>query len=325
MNLFVFEKEDFLKGTFDNIDLIDDILFLKENSLNGSYESQVIKLGKFKRIIASWNCNTSESTYVEVFVSFCKDENWSMWFSYGKWSNNGFNKGSISKQEDDLGKINVDVINVLDGVSDKIKFKVVLERKDSKTQSPSLRRIVVSTYHDFTESKLKSNDIDIEVPMISQMKIPGIGAIICSPVSLSMVINNYGYSKEPFDVAQSCFDNGAGIYGNWVYNVAYASEIGFKSYVRFCETPDVIVDYISSGKPLVASIKTKDIKELKGAPQTYPSGHLIVIRGFSNKDKTKIIVNDPASKEVENVKRYYEFSDFIKVWNKIIYVLELEK
>jgi len=153
--------------------------------------------------------------------------------------------------------------------------------------------------------------------MISQMNIPEIGKSICSPTSLTMLINNYDYLKDAYDVAK--------VYGNWSYNMAYASEIGFKSFVRFCENVDILIKYISSGIPVAASIKTTDKDDLKGAPQIFPSGHLLVIRGFLTNGKTQIIVNDPASKDVENVKRYYEFSEFLKVWNKVIYVLELEK
>jgi uncharacterized protein YvpB len=73
--------------------------------------------------------------------------------------------------------------------------------------------------------------IDIEVPMVSQMMISKIGNIACSPTAMSMVLNYYGYQITALDTAKSCFDNGEGIYGNWVYNIAFAGECGFDAYV----------------------------------------------------------------------------------------------
>ena len=325
MKLVIIEKEDFLKGSLNNLELINNSLILKKENLSGSYESEEIKLNEFKKVVASWNTITKKDTSVELMVSFYKNEKWSMWFSYGKWSNNGLNEGSVSKQHDDLGKISIDTINVKNGFSEVLKVKVLLKRKNNKLESPILRRIILSAFNEFKNIDSKLIDIDIEVPMISQMNIPEIGKSICSPTSLTMLINNYDYLKDAYDVSQKCFDNGAKVYGNWSYNMAYASEIGFKSFVRFCENVDILIKYISSGIPVAASIKTTDKDDLKGAPQIFPSGHLLVIRGFLTNGKTQIIVNDPASKDVENVKRYYEFSEFLKVWNKVIYVLELEK
>ncbi len=325
MKLVIIEKEDFLKGSLNNLELINNSLILKKGYLSGIYESEEIENNKFKKIVASWNVNTTKDASVEIKVSFYKNDKWSMWFSYGKWSNNGLNEGSIVKQHDDLGKISIDTINVKNGFSEVLKVKVIFKRKNSKLESPLLRRIILSSFKEFENIDCKLTDIDIEVPKISQMLIPEIGKSICSPTSLTMLINNYKYLKDAYDVSQSCFDNGAGIYGNWSYNMAYASEIGFKSYVRFCENADIFIKYVSSGIPVAASIKTADNDVLKGAPQSYPSGHLLVIRGFSTNGNPQIIVNDPASKEVENVKRYYDFSEFLKVWNKVIYVLELEK
>lgn len=325
MSLIVLQEDDFNKGSFEGVYLDNGIIMLEKDKTQGYFQSESISCDKFKEAVVSWNGNTVESSYISLQLSLFVDGKWSMWFSYGKWSTDGNNIGSVSKQVDDLGKINVDVISVI-GESSKFKIKAILERNNIEIKSPTLRRVSVSTFYEYSEiNNIEIKDIDIEVPMISQMLIHEIGKKICSPTSLSMIMGNYGYVEDPFSIAQSCFDNFAGIYGNWAYNIAYSGECGLNSSVVLCENAKVISDYIKSGIPLVASIKTKDIDQLKGAPQTYPSGHLLVVRGFANKDKTYIIVNDPASKETENVKRYYEFSEFVKVWNKIIYVIKPEK
>ena len=45
-------------------------------------------------------------------------------------------------------------------------------------------------------------------------------------------------------------------------------------------------------------------------------------QGFTIKDGEEyVIVNDPAAKEVETVRREYKVSEFERAWNRIIYVL----
>lgn len=158
------------------------------------------------------------------------------------------------------------------------------------------------------------------------MIVPEIGNVICSPTSLSMVLEYYGQNMDTEEVAANVLDNGPNIYGNWSYNASYAGTMGLDAYVARFSSVNEIKEKIAEGIPVIASIKTNSEKTLEGAPQTYPSGHLIVIRGFIEKDGEEyVIVNDPASPEVKNVRREYKLSGFETAWNKVVYILNPEK
>lgn len=311
-----FTENDFKEGQFENISLNKDLILNKESN-EGIYTSKVYQTVAFNSLVASWNSNTTPDCSVELQVRV-KASEWSIWLSYGVWKDLGMNQGSVSKQSDDIAKINVDEV-ICKEACDAIQYRIIF--RATSMDRPIMKSVFVSLNDGKTEINYKISDTDIEVPIISQMLIPDIGNIICSPTSLSMVMNYYGMNTEVIDTSQGCFDNGAGIYGNWSYNVAYAGERGLISFVDYCYDPLDLVRYIQMGIPVIASLKTKDKDELKGSPQAYPSGHLVVIRGFSKDEQDYIIVNDPAAKTEETVKRYYLLEEFLKVWNNIIYVI----
>ncbi len=315
-----FTGTSFNEGDILNL-VNEDGLILKDSTKDGEYTSKVIKTKPFSELVASWNSKTSPDCDIEVKIRV-QSSQWSKWLSYGKWIDQGMNIGSISNQSDDVAKISIDEI-ICKEKCEAFQFKVVLTSKNES--SPKLRNLYVSLNSNATKRPYNISDIDIEVPTISQMEIPSIGKIICSPTALSMVMNYYGMNTEVIDTSQGCFDNGAGIYGNWSYNVAYAGERGLDAYVKYCNSADDLMKHIQMGIPLVASIKTKDKDELTNAPQAYPSGHLIVIRGFLKGEKDYIIVNDPAAKSVDAVKIYYLLEEFLKVWNNIIYVIRMNR
>jgi|LGVF01.2.fsa_nt_gb hypothetical protein len=315
-----FVESDFKRGQFEGINLIEGKLMLCETCVDGIYTSSEINTLSFKALVASWNSKTNEHSRVELEVRV-KSSIWSQWFSYGIWSDLGMNEGSIPNQKDDIARLSVDEI-ICKNECDVFQYRIKLTRKSIDVTSPSINTVYISVdvgplYKDF-----KITNADIEVPMISQMLIKDIGSIICSPTSLEMVMDYYGNVNDIIDTSQGCFDNGAGIYGNWVYNVAYAGERGFEAYVDYCYDSVELLRFIQMGTPLIASIKTKQEDEIKNAPQAYPSGHLVVIRGFQKDDEDYIIVNDPASKTTKGVKRYYKLSEFLKAWNNIIYVIK---
>lgn len=322
------KDEEFKKGTFKNVSLTDDYkLIIKDSSLKGMFESDPIDTLRFTELIASWNGKTSENSTIEIQIKIRSGDEWSKWFSYGKWSDNGFNKGSKRAQDDEIGEIDIDVIETkTDVIADGFKYRVMLERTEETIDSPSVRLVVASLdpYNKReSDDSYETCEVDIQVPTRSQMIVPEIGNVICSPTSLSMVLEFHGVDEDTAIVAFGCQDKRVDIYGNWAYNVAYAGERGFESYVRKCESINDIKEYLLEGIPVVASIKTNSVGELQGSPMAYSSGHLLVIRGLTNKDGADyIIVNDPAAKSNETVRREYKLGQFLNVWAKVIYVVE---
>lgn len=325
------QKEDFKNGSRKNVALNESgQIELESGKVEGLYTSPEISTENFNELVASWNTETPENTYIELSVQAKVEGQWTMWYSYGKWSSNK-NSGSVRDQSDKLGKLSIDTLEILWGkYANGLRYKVELVRADEGLKSPTLTSIYMTLKTEDKDLVKLSQDInylvELDIPERSQMIVPEIGNRICSPTSLAMVLEYYGHDIKTEEVAARVIDNEVDIYGNWSYNVSYAGSKGLDAYVQRFNSVDEIKKKIADGIPVIASIKTKSETTLVGAPQTYPSGHLIVIRGFKIKDGEEyIIVNDPASPDLENVRREYELSGFENAWSNMVYVISADK
>ncbi|MBN2794331.1 MAG: C39 family peptidase [Clostridia bacterium] len=318
----IFYEPSLEKGTHLNTVFENQTLVLKEDFELGLFTSEEIYTDTFSKLVMSWNASTEADTSIEISVRVF-EEVWSEWMSYGIWTSEGLNKGSARISENAIAKMNIDEVKCR-RLCKGYQFRVALKREDCSLKKPILKKIFISCAVEKTTELTRVINTDIEVPQYSQKEIPDIGHVICSPTSLAMVMNYYGVQVNILDVAKGVFDHGAGIYGNWSYNIAYAGEKNLTSILAYCYDVNILMTYIKSGIPLVASIKTQSVEELKGSPQAYPSGHLLVIRGFEFDQESYIVVNDPAVESSDFVKRKYKLEEFLKVWNNIIYIIYKE-
>ncbi len=284
----------------------------------GWFSSQVVPLPKSERMVVSWNCRAENGTSVEIKVRIKASEGWTPWMSYGIWGN-GKTKGSISNQVYGSVGLEVDEIIATKGMSScQVGFNLV--RESDTQESPILTGLFVAVKDSVVHTPLEIVNIDLEVPQISQMMLHNIGTIACSPTALTMVLKYYGFEKGALEVADNCYDAGSSSYGNWSYNVAYAGSQNFEAYVDYCSSVESLMKMVQCGIPIVVSVQTDDV--IAGAPQAYPEGHLLVVRGFWQEEETYVIVNDPASKSEGAVRRLYKLSDFLKIWRRVIYVVK---
>jgi hypothetical protein len=299
-------------------------LVIKEGLVQGNFLSEVLPVPQFTDVVASWNSLTPQGSFVELSIKVKSQDTWSQWFSYGKWSDNGLNLGSIKGQQDDVALLETDLLRVQQGHSDAIQFKLDLYRKDPGAASPSVRLVGFSwTPLQKPEELYISANIKLDVSPRAQLPVPEIGSIICSPTSLATVMAYHGHVETTEQVAAGARDNGANIYGNWSYNVAYAGEKGFTAWVERCNSLKDVKNYLNQGLPIIASIRIKDKAELEGALSAYSSGHLLVIVGLAHRDgQDYVLVNDPAAHRDEDVPREYRYDQFTRAWTKKrIYVL----
>lgn len=151
----------------------------------------------------------------------------------------------------------------------------------------------------------------IDVPKRSQDTSEEDPAKVCSPTSLSMILQFYGVNKPTEEVASAVFDHASKLYGNWPFNTAYAhSAAGLEAYVRkFMGLEDLEAE-IEAGRPVEISHRWEK-GELDGAPISRTDGHMIVVVGFT-KDGD-VVVNDPAAKP-GTVRRVYKRAQIEKTW-----------
>ena len=350
---FINTYEDFLLGNLENLSIDKNIgtgaIVLSSNNNKyieyGIYTSQVINLKTFKRLLVSWNCETPKGTWIEVqaraFISYYDDnENstyeWSDWLSFGKWGTHI--KRSSKSPDSHLAKISTDEFIIKGNYTDtasKIQIRALLHTENTNV-TPSIRQFIIS-YKDNTPRikgiEIPSNKI-IDVPSYSQyIRDKNIGSVICSPTSITMLLNRRNENLIVEETAWSCFDYDYEAFGNWLFNVAFASSLGYESFVEYGNLKSLKRE-IYSGYPVAVSVKyTNDINNLEypyieNAPIT-TAGHILVVRGFEKKDGIDyVVVNDPAGKSNESVTRRYKLSEFENAWHRgsnIMYVIHDKK
>ena len=346
---FINTYEDFLLGNLENLSIDKNIgtgaIVLSSNNNKyieyGIYTSQVINLKTFKRLLVSWNCETPKGTWIEVqaraFISYYDDNKnstyeWSDWLSFGKWGTHI--KRSSKSPDSHLAKISTDEFIIKGNYTDtasKIQIRALLHTENTNV-TPSIRRFIIS-YKDnpprIKGIEIPSNKI-IDVPSYSQyIRDKNIGSVICSPTSITMLLNRRNENLIVEETAWSCFDYDYEAFGNWLFNVAFASSLGYESFVEYGNLKRLKRE-IYSGYPVAVSVKyTNDINNLEypyieNAPIT-TAGHILVVRGFEKKDGIDyVVVNDPAGKSNESVTRRYKLSEFESAWHRgsnIMYII----
>ncbi len=162
----------------------------------------------------------------------------------------------------------------------------------------------------------------LDVPPRSQgveKKDPG---EICSPTSVSMVLEYHGVKRTTAEVCEGVYDRAQKMYGNWPLNTAYAHRAGgLESMVVRARGMDLLEREIAAGRPVVLSHVWKK-GDLDGAPIPSSNGHLIVVVGFT--ESGDVVVNDPAAKPGE-VRRIYKRRQLHATWQErgsgIVYLM----
>ena len=300
-------------------------LVLLSSKTSGCYISNTIDFELFKSLVASWKCNTSNENSIELLIQVRREDGkWSDLMSYGNWTISE-ERGSTKPSRNNIASINIDTISLNNpSLGNAVRFKVNLQRDDEYSASPVLSNIFISL--NTLECKYKERNIPIDKEIAirprSQRIVEGIGDRICSATSLAMVMEYYNRCLTTEETANGVYDRFNDIYGNWSFNVAFANEQGLTSYVSYLKDVNLLKEYIADGKPIICSVKTKDQNDLKGSPQSYPNGHLIVVSGFKfENNKEYVVTNDPAWHLERKVRTLYPINDFIKAWSGVAYII----
>lgn len=324
----VIEANDF-DGEFDNTEISDGYLVLKDGYLEGTYVSKEFNVRDFTELIGSWNALTDKDDVTcEYAISVYVNGTWSKYFSYGKWGLGGSNL--YYNQTDTYAKMNTDEILVNNNlVGTKVRFMLTLRRSNVDLISPKLSRIAMTFTYDnyeyYVDTTNLPDSVDWDVPKLYQYDVPEIGGSICSATTTTMLLKYYNvdvssdYEYEHEYMASLVADRGHNnpTYGNWSYNMATAGAFGRVAYVARLYSFDELRSYLVNG-PVGASIKGT-FTSINGSSYS-TSGHLIVVRGYRIENgKTIVICNDPAVKGT-----YYEvyLSTFMQCWRNVIYVVK---
>lgn len=276
----------------------------------------------FTELIPSYNphCPPETGLRFDVRTRDAASSKWSNWFYLGSW---GRTLASVEREiQNEFGAVDVDTLKLTraaDAYQVRVHFYAFnLDEKinptlrrlsvvysgaigDDSPQRPTV--IPVSLASDFAR--------DIPVPFRAQGNAAKpLRPEICSPTSVSMVMQYLGRDIPTEQNALAIYDSEYGLFGNWARAVAWAGENGFDAWVTRYRNWDQVKATLAQGQPIIASIRF-DKGQCPSFVLQQTDGHLIVIRGVTNQGN--LIVNDPASREKGNA-AIYKSSELAKAW-----------
>ncbi|EGO65489.1 C39 family peptidase [Acetonema longum] len=298
----------------------------------GVYTSSVIRLAPFDEMVVSWNAVTPPGTWIKVEAQVAAGEQWSEWFSWGEWSTTTDTGSFLGNPKNSFADMDIDTLTLKSGKATAVRYRLTLH-SDNPQLTPAVRLVAVTARDSQQRENSPSSfrlDKNLAVPMYSQgLRDPRISSRICSPTSLNMVLEYYGFYQTPEETAWGVMDYKGDLFGNWSFNTAYAGSLGLTSYVAFYNSLEDVKQEIARGYPVIASVRyrnsvtvAKTYPILTNAPISYTAGHIVVIRGFFYKDgKEYVLVNDPAAGNRPGVLREYLAEEFEEAWTKVAYVV----
>lgn len=289
----------------DNINLGKDFNFFSTRKLKKRAEF-IFKFTTefdFNEAIISFSPKISKNSTIFYFIECNKKRYFLGSFSILK-------SFSFSKEDEDL-LIDVDVVKFKKKLKTFDVGSIIIAESDV---SIKLINIVLTNTKKKTPYRrfLPPKEINLSVRKMSQMVFQvDYNQSICSPTSVAMVLDYYGIKADTLKIADYVYDNSLKIYGNWIFNTSYASSLGLYAFVARLNSYKELYEILKEGVPVIASI-TYDTDELKGSPIKKTKGHLLVIKGI-DKDG-RVIVNDPAAKDIQSVEIKYDPKEFYKAW-----------
>jgi hypothetical protein len=269
-------------------------------------------------MIASWNVQAAAGAKVSVMARVVYPDHETKFYTMGIWNPdpNSPDRNSVKHQKDADGNVDTDTLMMTKNAR-QVQL-LVATQPGTDGASPSIKFLGLN----FANTQSIGADIaplagvtPLEVPQFCQGDYPN-GGVICSPTSVSMVLNYWSQKLNRPDLAKPVPDVVAGVFdktyngaGNWPFNAAFAGAFpGMRAYVSRFATSSELLPWLQAGVPVVTSVS---LPLLEGKPlPANDSGHLVVLVGVSPEGDP--IFNDPAHRVVRQI---YKRNDFEQAWN----------
>lgn len=277
----------------------------------------------FNDLIPSWNVDLSPDSgfSAEIRLGRREDGFWTPYYYLGSWGE----APRIDRKHlrDEHGFINIDYFQSRNRF-DRIQYRLLLKPGDDGAL-PVPRRFGMAYSNTLDDAALARRfraPIDpgprekwarrLPVPYRSQRwEDERIRGSICSPTSVSMVLEYRGVKHPTAAVCATIFDPEYRLYGNWWRAVQGAYSYGVSGYLERFGDWNAVKRHIAAGQPVIASIRVRR-GEMTTAPYRQTDGHLIVITGFD--EHGDVCVNDPAADSAKDGQTTYKREDMDKVW-----------
>ncbi len=275
-----------------NVELTADssAIQLTSNSTNGYLvtEEQYTS-STFNRGLPSWNgyAPFNQASSFMVLVRVRTNGSWSPWLTAGFWKN--YIWSDYGTVDFSYGEIDIDYL-VLSTYADAFQYKIVFLRNSTSYESPRIQKISLSISDQLTTDNWslaaaiadKPAEIFIPTNFVYQYAVDAtIGGSICSPSSVSMILQSLGKQINTYQFAVDTKDPYYNMFGVWPRNVQHAAHYNVEGYVGRLRSWSDAAAILQAGGRLAMSL---------GKPLY--SGHLIMLAGFDASGNP--IVHDPA-------------------------------
>lgn len=271
----------------------------------------------FDELLISWNAERPAVGAYSLYVSV-KVEDWSPWQLYATWGASS-QKGYITTNDGCPVRVYQDAVEVLEGKKGQaFRVRVVAEEGASLDNFKMLHVCASDMASVAPKPFVKEvGDVDLSVAGLSQMALSDERRErLCSPTSTTAVVRYLQQSNalDPIQFAESVWDAGFDIFGNWVFNAAGAYAALGKEHSCWVERLsgfEEIYDSLKEGMPVVISVRSP----LPGSAKTYKSGHLIVVKGYDS-EKEEVLCMDPAFSADGETLAAYALDDLMAAWSR---------
>lgn len=268
----------------------------------------------FNELIVSFNALRPERGSYHIRICIKTDE-WSDWFDYADWAKNEQRSFSSTMQKPQAS-CSQDTLEVKDA-SNAVAFRVEVQALNGSdlSQFYALFASCADTKNlQFQAFDKQVQSVRLDIAGVSQMALNDVNAMrLCSPCSTTSVVSFLTKkSLDPLVFAQTVYDSGHDIYGNWMLNIAESFSLLGPSYRAWVERLDgfeTIYKYLVQGIPSVVSVRGT----LDTALKPYNSGHLIAVIGYNATDDS-IICMDPCYPTNGETIVAYPRDAFLQVW-----------
>ncbi|MFA6316195.1 MAG: C39 family peptidase [Elusimicrobiota bacterium] len=278
---------------------------------SGSITSAVVESPvPFDDLVGSWNASLPEGASLKMSCRVRTRSRWSPWFLLGTAADG---LSSPPPQESAFGRVDTDTLR-LAAKAGAFQYRVSLAAE----REPAVLVLAAVTVSDddapaapppFREGPWVRT---LRLRPRSQFREPAeVRWDICSPTSLSMVLEFWGVKRPTLEVVRAVKDRTNGIFGDWPFNTAAAGAAGLEAWVGRLDSLADLEAEIAAGRPVVASV-TFGKGEMTGAPLLETRGHLVVVAGFT--EKGDVVVMDPAAPYPACVRRVYDRRQFHAAW-----------
>ncbi len=305
-------------GTLENLEVTTEVgdgaLRLAAGQTDGTWTSAELDVPAFEYMVASWSADTPEGTWVEIKARAYVDmyDQWSGWLSWGKWS--PYIKRGSANTTEDLAKVDTDIFTIRGSSgesSSRVQFQFTLHTDDpaitptlrsvSTTSKNTLEGQAIPVYHPNAGMELPES-VMLDTPAYSQMRRePSIGSVICSPTTMTMLLNDRDPSLDlfPEEVALREFDFKYDGYGNWAFTTAIAGTYGYSGYCHYADF-DFIKQELACGRSVGLSVYYSNSTSgsypyLENGAANNTGGHLISIVGYETIDGVEYFYSNDAA------------------------------